>query len=122
MTDRRRIIAALCVGAVLISGGAVASVAHGARGGREERIDPFLFRDATRLGDSGLERTDAFFRDRTVGCQVAHQAQHRPITRRRQRPTPRTDIGSEHMDGVRSDVEDSQAHGTTLLAPDTMER
>ena len=52
--------------------------------------------------------------DRAVGAEVAHEPQHRARARGRERPSTGADIGDEQVDGVRTDVEDSQAHGTTL--------
>ena len=46
-----------------------------------------------------------------VGREVAHQPQHGALARRREGPPAGSHVGDEQMDGVRADVEDSEAHG-----------
>ena len=45
------------------------------------------------------------------GAEVAHEAQHGALARRGERPAARAHVGDQQMDGVRTDVEDSEAHG-----------
>ena len=90
--------------------GPVPGVAHRARRGGEQLVDPLGLRDLSRPNHSRLECSYALFGDRTVVCEVPHQPQDGAIAGRRQRSTPGANIGGEHVDGVGTDVEDSEAH------------
>ncbi len=91
--------------------GAVRRLADGGCGGGQEFVDPLGCRHAPGFAHRRLEREDAVLGDRAVGREVAHEAQHGALTRGRQRTPSRPDIGDEQVDGVRADVEDSEAHG-----------
>ncbi len=71
-------------------------------------------RDPARLGDRGHQGADALLGDRAVGGEVAHEAQHGALARGRERPPARAHIGDEQVDGVRADVEDSEAHSWSV--------
>ncbi len=93
---------------------AVRRVAHG--GGRrgEEFVDP-LGAGPIAGGGHGIHQSgDPLGGDRTVGLQVAHEAQHRAVRARRGGATARAGVGHQEVDGVRADVEDSQAHGPSV--------
>ncbi len=70
--------------------------------------------DPARLGHRGLQRADALLGDRAVGGEVAHEAQHGALARGRERSPSRAHIGDEQVDGVRADVEDSEAHSWSV--------
>ena len=90
--------------------GAVGRLAH--RGGRrrEQLVDALGSGGLGGLADRPLERAHALFADRAVGAEVAHEAQHGAPARRRERPAAWTDVRDQQMDGVRTDIEDSEAH------------
>ncbi len=91
---------------------AVRGFAHG-RGRRREQLGHVLDGgDLAGLRDGGDERRDPFVGDGAVRREVAHEPQHRPPTRRRQRTTAGSNVGDQQMDGVRADVEDSEAHAS----------
>jgi len=89
---------------------AVGGFPHGAGGGGEELVHPLFRRGGAGLGDRALEGGDPLLDDLAVRTEVPHQAQDRPLTGRGERPPAGPDVGDEQMDGVRADVEDSQAH------------
>nr|BFF08990.1 hypothetical protein GCM10025699_02930 [Microbacterium flavescens] len=92
----------------------VGDLADGGRRRREQFVDVLGCRDPACVGHRRHERVHALRRDLSIGAQVAHEAQDGPPARRRERTPARADIGDEQMDGVRTDVEDSQAHGSTV--------
>src|SRR5690606_21693355 len=94
---------------------AVRGLAHRAGGGGQQLFDLFFGGDPPGLGDGCLERLHALLGDLAVGSEVPHQAQHRPLTRPPQGTAARVHVGDQQMDGVRADVENSQAHGTQVI-------
>ena len=72
---------------------------------------PLGIRDFARLSHSRLERAHALFGYRSVVREIPHQPQDGAVAGGRQRPTAGANIGGEHVDGVGTDVEYSQAHG-----------
>ena len=63
------------------------------------------------LANRVLERDDALLDDRAVGSEIAHQTQDGALARGRERSPAGSHVGNEQVDGVRADIEDSEAHG-----------
>ena len=93
---------------------AVRRLAHRRRRGGQKLVDPFGLGDRTRLGDRRDQGAHALFGDRAVGVEIAHETQHGALARGRERPPSRAHIGDEQVDGVRADVEDSEAHSWSV--------
>ncbi len=93
---------------------AVRRLAHGRGRRREQLVDALGGGHAPRLGHGVHQSRDSGRSDLAVRSEVAHQAQHRALTRRGQWSSAGPHVGDEQMDGVRTDVEDSQAHGSTV--------
>ena len=89
---------------------AVRSLAHRGRRRCEQLVDALGCRHPTGFAHRLLQGADAVLGDRAVGREVAHEAQHGALARGRERPPSRPHIGDEQVDGVRADVEDSEAH------------
>ena len=94
-----------------ITAGPFVGLAHRGGRGREQLVDLLGLGDRARLATAVLERDDALLGDRAVGVEVAHEPQHGALARRRERPPAGSHVGDEQVDGVRADVEDSEAHG-----------
>ena len=83
---------------------------------RQERLDILLAGDTAGFGRGIRQRIDALATDRAIRFEVAHEPQHPAKRRRGRRTVTRSSVGDEQVDGVRTDIENSQAHGLRLSA------